>query len=185
MNNPEYIIVDVLQEVVNTVADANHLNRYINYQYGFVEELNETLTQFNLDPAKADKLFPLVWVQTPYSLRRGEGVFYGKTENLNIFVINACDINWKASERMANNYKPILYPIYRELMKQISYHPALASSGNGTADVDNITHRKIDYFYWGENQNNYLAYPVDVLQIGSIILKISNNPNCLPFKSLI
>jgi hypothetical protein len=186
MDNPEYIIVEAVKEVVDIVATV--LNKNINYQYGFVEELNETLEQFNSDPTLSDKLFPLVWLQTPFAVRRGEPGFYGTADNLNIYIINSCDVNWKAAERMQNNYKPILYPIYRELLKQLSYHTAFsntASSGNTASNPDLIPHRKIDYFYWGEQQRSYLAYPVDMLQLQQIILKVNHNQNCQPLKSFV
>lgn len=180
MNNPEYILVDefgtkdangdLTSGVLFNVQQALSLS-VLNYQYGYVEELDETLIQYNSTPDFASKRFPLVWLMQPFQINRGEKGLYGSAEGLKIFIINSTDKTWKASERMANNFKPVIYPIYRELMNQINRHVAFESAYQRR-------HRVTDRYYWGEAQQSVLNDPVDLVEISNIELKIKDNQNC-------
>jgi hypothetical protein len=181
LNNPEYILTDefgikdangeLTGGVLFKVKQALNLT-VLNYQYGDVEELNQTLIQYNQTPDFAAKKFPLVWLMQPFTILRGEKGFYGSVDGLKIFIINSSVQAWKAPERMANNFKPVIYPIYRELMKQLDRHKAFESSYHRK-------HKFTDRYYWGEAQQSVLNDVVDCSEISNIELKIKDNPNCL------
>lgn len=61
MNKPEYILVDEVGSVVTAVKAALSLT-VLNYQYGYVTELKETLATFDKSEAFADKKFPLIYL---------------------------------------------------------------------------------------------------------------------------
>lgn len=170
MNNPEYILVDELALVVAKVKAALSLP-VLNYQYGYVEELNETLSQWSKSKDHASLKFPLIWVMQPFVIARGDKGFYGSVEGLKIFLINSTDPTLKAPERMTNNFKAVIYPIYRELMEQINRHKAFESSYNRK-------HKFTDRYYWGEQQRSVLNDAVDCSEISALELKIKDNPNC-------
>jgi hypothetical protein len=170
MNNPEYILVDELQEVVSKVKTELKLP-VLNYQYGYVEVLNETLEQWSKSKDHAALKFPLVWVMQPFVIARGERGFYGSVEGLKIFIINNSEKTLKAPDRMAKNFKPIIYPIYRELMNQINRHNAFESSYSRK-------HKFTDRYYWGEQQQSVLNDVVDCSEIAVLELKIKDNQNC-------
>lgn len=181
MNNPEYILIDefgvkdandqLTSGILYKVKQALNIP-VLNYQYGYIEELNQTLAQWSKTPDFASKKFPLVWLMQPFVINRGEKGFYGNVEGLKIFIINSSDKTWKAPERMTKNFKAVIYPIYRELMKQINMHKAFESSYNRK-------HRFIDRYYWGEAQSSVLNDVVDCSEISNIELKIKDNTNCL------
>src|SRR5688500_16342153 len=110
MNNPEYILVDVFAEIVAATRVALGLP-VLNYQYGYVTELNETLKQYSETAEYAVKKFPLVWLQQPFTVERGTVGFFGEVKDLRLFIMNASEINLKASERLAGNFKTVIYPI--------------------------------------------------------------------------
>lgn len=170
MNNPEYILVDELEKVVTKVKAALKLP-VLNYQYGYVEELNETLGQWSNSREHASLKFPLIWVMQPFTIARGEKGIYGNVEGLRIFIITDSTKTQKAAERMAGNFKTIIYPIYRELMVQINTHKAFQSSYDRK-------HKFTDRYYWGEAQQSVLNDVVDCGEISNIELKIQNNQNC-------
>jgi len=176
MNEPEYILTDEIGIVASNTKVSLALP-VLNYQYGFIEELNETLKQMEADPAKFESKFPLVWLQEPFTISRGKSGIFGSTD-VNIFIINSTTKTWKAEERMANNYVPILYPIYRALLKEIAISSAFAD----TIDI-NLSHTVTKGYYWGEAQKSVLNDAVDCLKIGSLKLNINNNFNCPSFKS--
>lgn len=176
MNNPEYILTDEMATVVAAVKTALLLD-VLNYQFGYIEELNETLVQYEADPVKYNKKFPLVWLAEPYTTVRGLPNVFGKAKP-DIFIINSTTIEWKAAERMENNYKPILFPIYRELLVQIFKAEAFSHQS-----VDSIQHSYTKGYYWGEKQQAVLNDAVDCLKIGAIELPIINKQDCIPLKS--
>lgn len=143
----------------------------LNYQYGDGKELDETLIQYSKTPDFATKKFPIVWLMHPFKIVRGERGIYGSVEGLKIFIINSTDKTWKSAERVNNNFKPVIYPIYRELMNQLNQQKAFLES------LDR-KHAVMDIYYWGEEQKSVLNDPVDLREISNIELKIKNNPNC-------
>lgn len=175
MDNPEYILTDEMGVVVEAVKTQAALPT-LNYQYGYVEELNETLKQYEADPTKYNQKFPLVWLAEPYDLERGKAGIYG-TYTIDLFIINTTDKTWKATERMAQNYKPILLPIYREWLSQIVLSTVFAEQ-----NVEVIQHRVTKGYYWGIQQQSVLNDAVDCLKI-SAKLKVHNNQNCTPQNS--
>lgn len=170
MNNPEYILVDELALVVAKVKAALSLT-VLNYQYGYVKELDETLQQWSKSREHASLRFPLIWVMQPFVEVRGEKGIYANVEGLKLFIINSTDKTWKAEQRMTENFKKVIYPIYRELMNQINRHKAFESCYSRK-------HKLTDLYYWGEQQSSVLTDPVDVGEISALELKIKDNPNC-------
>lgn len=175
MNNPEYILTDEMETVVAAVKTALAIS-VLNYQYGYVEELNETLKQWESDPAKYQIKFPLVWLAEPFNTDRKIPGIYG-TADVDLFIINNTTKDWKAKQRMDNNYKPVLYPIYRELLNQLVLSVVFEH-----ITVESISHSVKKGYYWGENQKSVLNDAVDCLKI-NMSLRICNNENCTPNKS--
>lgn len=178
MNNPEYILVDVFGEIVTAVKQELGFAE-LNYQYGYVQELNQTLQQWNQTPEFASKRFPLVWLAQPFTVRRGDTPgFYGKTQGLSLFIVHHSTATMTAPERMEQTFKPILYPIYRSLLQKISDHLAFSAPW-----LNEIPHRLTDRYYWGEQQQTVLNDIVDCLIVSDLELFVNHNENCLPFKS--
>jgi len=141
LNKPEYILVDELATIVAAVKTALGLS-VLNYQYGYVTELNETLNEFNETLEYRALKFPLVWVSQPFDIKRGNINYYGEV-SLDVFIFNRTDQALKAVDRMANNFKPVIYPIYRELIRQIVLSPVFMNS----SDTD-MPHSITDRYYW-------------------------------------
>jgi hypothetical protein len=173
MNNPEYILTDEMKVIAAAVQQALSLS-VLNYQYGYIEELNQTLKQWEQSRQYSELKFPLIWFAEPFDTTRGTVGIYGIAE-VNIFIINTTTKNWKAEERMENNYKPFLYPIYRELLNQFTKTAVFSH-----ITVEDIPHRVTKGYYWGEDQKSVLNDAVDCLKIGSLKLRVQNNNNCTP-----
>jgi len=186
MNDPEYILTDELETVVTAVKAALQLKNtlagqpagwsVLDYQYGYTEELNETLKQYALDPEKYDKKFPLVWLAEPFEIERKDEGIYG-TAAADIFIFNGTDKTWKAKDRMANNYIPVLYPIYRELLKQF-----VLSTVFSHTTIESIKHRIRKGYYWDDQQKIFID-AVDCLKVSIQALGIHNKQDCTPTKS--
>lgn len=184
-NDPEYILTEEMATVALAVQAALQAKNVaagnpagwpvLNYQYGHVEELNETLKQYEKDPARYNLKFPLIWLAEPYEISIGEDGIYGIADP-DIFIFNGTEKTWKAADRMTNNYTPILLPIYRELKKQI----VISTVFNHTT-VESIRHRVRKGYYWDEQQKIFND-AVDCLKISGTALRI-HNKYCTPTKS--
>ena len=178
MDNPEYILVDEIGNVVTAVKTVLALPS-LNYHYGYQKELNQTLVQQGNDPGDMNILvpippvkYPLIWLMQPLEISRGVQGYWGIARNLRIFIFMESDKESKAAQRMTNNFKPIMYPIYREFLKQLDESVAFASMG-----VENMKHKLIDR-YWAKELG--LDDTVDILEISGLELFIHRNLNCTP-----
>jgi hypothetical protein len=163
-----YILYEVMGEVVEQVRQALSLP-VLNYQYGYLEELDATLQQYAQDPNYAAQRFPLVWLKPRFKILRTSTAYYGEVKDLRLFVMHATDPDLKAKDRLERNYKPVIYPIYHALLEQLNQHPAISAEYHRA-------HVVIDDFYWGDTQGSYLAGPVDCLTIENLTLSINTKP---------
>lgn len=170
MNNPEYILVDEIGAVVAAVKVKLSLS-VLNYQYGYVNELKETLATYDKTATYAVQKFPLVYLVQPFTITRGDYRYFGKANGLEIFIINETVQDKKATQRMTDNFKPVIYPIYRELINQLAKAGAFVESVSGR-----IVHKTTDLYYWGEDQQSKMINEVfDCMLINGLNLTIKNN----------
>lgn len=172
MNNPEYILVDEIGAVVAAVKSALALPE-LNYQYGYHTELKETLAAYDKTATYAAKKFPLIWLAQPFTITRDNFLYFGKANNLEVFIINESTQAKKASQRMTDNFKEVIYPIYRELIKQLAKSIAFQES-----TASSIEHKLTDRYYWGEEQQKIIADVFDCSHVSGLRLTIRNNKNC-------
>lgn len=171
MDAPEYILTDEIETIVAAAKTALGLS-VLNYQYGFIQELNQTLKEMEASPAAYASKFPLVYLAEPFTIVRGQESVFGVAKP-DLFIINTTTKEWKAKQRMDNNYKPILLPIYREILKQIVKSPVFQHLSS-----EKIPHTLTKGYYWGENQQTVLNDAVDCLKIGGLELPITHKSNC-------
>lgn len=180
-----YIIVDefgvknandeLVSGIFKNVQEALALP-VLNYQYGYLRELNETLKQYTTTDEFQLKKFPMIWLQQPFTIRKDTtAITYGTIESMNIFICAETDQNLKAAKRMELKFKPILYPIYYELMNQIDYSLSFL-----TQSPNQIEHSLVDRYYWGDG--DVFESKIDCIMLNIRALDIANK-TCLPFKS--
>lgn len=186
INNPEYILTDVFGEtnasgilVSGLLFDVKQALGLpvLNYQHGYIEELNQTLTQWEQSPQFVDLKFPLVWVAEPYEPNRRDGNFYGE-EDVDVFIINSSQKEWKAKDRMQNNFKPVIYPIYRQLLEEIVFSPVFPYLAS-----EQIPHKPINRYFFGEAQQSVLNDVVDAMKVSFSGLKVSHQNNSPAFSN--
>lgn len=161
-------IEDVFEDLVSKVSTA--LNKPIYYMHGSLKEINFRLEQMSKSKDHFDKKFPLVALLHDYPRSRG-GVYEEVT--LTVLISTDTIANYISDERLSNNFKPILDPIYLELMNQLNL-----SSFFNTRSALLIPHQKIDHYFYGtENGNNGHAQNrfndlVDCIEIRNLELSI-------------
>lgn len=177
MANANYILVDEIgiKDPVTDLLTGGVLYKVqqalglpvLNYQYGYVTELNETLNEYNENPTFKPLKFPLVWLAQPFTIQKGDFNFDGKAK-VDMFIFNKTDVNLKAADRMANNFKPVIYPIYDELIEQLSRSTAFLNQDDGA-----IKHETTDRYFW-DGINPTITDIVDWMYIKGIELFIRN-----------
>lgn len=177
MNNPEYILEDVMGGLVAKASAAllsdGIISSAINYQYSYFDELKTTLAQSSVVQSYATLKYPLVWLVPDDGINRKTGDYFGDV-NPSLYIINDSNPAWTYAERMTYNVKPILLPIYRELIRQI-----LATSHIFEGMMNkNLPHKVIKRPYWGPEQQDKIDDVFDCIRIDGLQLKIANNPNC-------
>jgi hypothetical protein len=171
VNNPEYILTDEMATLVDAVKASLGLP-VLNYQHGYVDELKETLVQYGKTEKFSKKKYPLVWLVEPFTVERGDIGWYGTTKDLRIFIIAPTDKDYKAQQRIDTVFKPVLYPIYRELLEQFALTVIFKQ-----VIVDTLPHNVTNRYFWGEEQQKIIGDIFDCMELSNIRIKIANNPN--------
>lgn len=193
MTNPVYI-VDIFGDIINRVKndvlntiqtnEANALGRTlintIDYQFGHILELIQTLSQKDKSPTSRVLKYPLIWLITDFTEVRGQqpGVYAELPAQLAI--IHQTKDLYKAMDREMKVFRPVLYPIYYSLMDHIADHPSILQ---GSPDL--VPHRKTNHYFLGSDRitiqgkntgtGNTLADYVDAIEIDRMQLKFNYN----------
>lgn len=166
MSHSNYILVDEMEAVVTAVKTALALP-VLNYQYGYVTELNETLNEWSKNPTDRALKFPLVWLAQPFPIKHDSVEYFGRA-TVDLFIFNRTDQKLKAEKRMTNNFKPVIYPVYNELIEQLSMHPTFMMQ-----DDSAIKHETTDRYFW-DGINSVMTDIVDWMYIKGIEIIIRN-----------
>lgn len=166
-----HYIPDVFKSIADKVATKHTCFFSYGHYADVVKELQDKDGSITLKGSK----YPLIWLV--YDIKEIHGKVINEQselQNVQILLATPTDINNTIVQRMDNNIKPILYPIYDELMLQI------ANSGFFTqCVVSKIEHEKIDRPYWGGGGNegsngsaNLFNDYIDAIQIRNLTLNL-------------
>ena len=144
----------------------------INYQYGPGTELIETLQQLDNSQSLQVTKYPLIWLVTDITEKRGKQAGIFATENITVFIMHQTDRNYKTYERATNVFKPVLDPLYYSFIYQCSKHPMV---NNGPEDM--IQHDRTKRYFIGSKDNKGMALTdfVDAIEISNLNLLIDYN----------
>jgi hypothetical protein len=167
----EHYIPDVFKLIADKVASK----QTCYFSYGHYADVIKELKQKDESISLKGNKYPLIWLVMDFTERKGKSIAEQcELPNLQLLIATPTDINQSVIDRINNNFKPILYPIYNELMLQI------ANSGYFTQSVvSKIEHDKIDRPYWGGGGNdgsngsaNLFNDYIDAIQIRSMTLNL-------------
>lgn len=154
----------------------------INYQYGHFRELIVTLGQWDTDPTLRVQKYPMIYLVQDFVEHRGKGAGVYADLNLQVIICHQTADDYKITDRYANVFKPVLYPIYLEFMNQLAKSPMTFP-----ASADLIPHDKWDRSFWGTSKvvgaggtdRSVLNDFVDAIDIQNLQIKIDYQP-CYP-----
>jgi hypothetical protein len=127
--------------------------------------------------------FPLVWLMTNYDESSGRDFSVHSDVTCSLFIAEKTDDKWTQEERDEKTIIPRLYPVYEELIKQISAEPQIK-----VPPINQIQRRVLLKPYWGgadidgTNTENLFKQFVDALLIKDLKLQLKHSTKC-GFKS--
>lgn len=173
-------IVDEIGDVVTKVSAAlltqlqilDDKIEAVNYLYGHPLEIIETLKQRDEADNFRFKKYPLIALFQDFPERKGYIGIDSET-TLHLIIARATEPTYKADERYTFNFKPFLYLIYLEFLKQLNFSKAFTHYG-----AEQIEHTKYDRLYWGreglyKNEGNIFNDWLDCIEIRDLRLKVN------------
>lgn len=173
-------------ERVNEVLSTRDNDPFpVFYDFGHYAEVVKNLTTKDGSISNKNRKYPLVWLVMDFveqynTLSDG----YCVLPDLQILITTVTTPDITTAQRIEKTFKPRLYPIYSELLEQIS-----ASGYFQVMSPDSIPHEKIDRPYWGltagvggyNNTANLFNDFIDAIQIRKLRLTV-NEEVCEDFK---
>lgn len=181
MSEPVYI-VEIMEAIVAATSvvllaqlqAVDPLITAVHYEYGHINDIRERITTFQ----KAGTNFcPLVCLIEDFGIDHGTVGITGVAD-MKIIIIYLSKKDITRRQRQANVFRPILYPVYKELLRQMKLNGSFS-----IYDVSKIKHRQINRPHWGDpglyGNNAYLLNGIyDGIELTNLQLTIFLN-NCL------
>jgi hypothetical protein len=171
MDETVYIVEEmeaVVAKVNTALTNASFGTRPVYYMYGHPMEIANRLQELSNSPTEGHKKFPLIILFTDITIDKSILGFYGST-SLRMLVANFTLAEYTSVQRTDINFKPILHPIKKELIRQIERH------GQFTYE-DELTYKETDMYYYGSkiNEKNIFNDRIDAIELRDIKLNIKN-----------
>ncbi len=147
----------------------------VHFFNGHPKEIIETLGQLDQEPPFLYQRFPAICLFQDFKEPSGKIIGIRANPKIQVAIINQTLNDYKAWQRYQENFIPILYPIYNELIKQIKL--------NGHIQGRLVPHTKIDRLYWGRQgiggglENKFNDY-LDAIELQDLDLRFYE-PGCI------
>lgn len=154
----EPLIVDVFTEVVEKVSakmlaylkTINENYTGVRSDYGHPSEIVAKLASFSKTEEYRYKKYPLIGLFVDFPQTVGESVNVYASAKLNMFIAVGTDAKYTPQQRTETSFKPLIYPIRDEFLKQLGNHKnILKPEGNG------FTYTQVDRYQWGKGGLEY------------------------------
>jgi len=181
MNFTPVSIADLFTDIVETTrvqlqSDAAYTGgTTLNYIFGHPQEIVNVLKDYA--NVGIDR-FPAIFLLTDFEEDLGKNLNIYAKVNLEMLICTYTKENYIASKRLEMTFKPILYKIYAEFMKQIA-----KSNKFENHYVDAIEHIKTDRYFLGKqgmygNEGNLFDNFVDAIEINNLDLDVLPKESC-------
>lgn len=166
----------IMQEVVATVSakmeDRKPDPFEVFFEYGLYQDVFRTV---HSRKDKGFDVYPLVWLTMPFNEAEGTRSNVAADVSCDLIIAMVTQPDWTMQEREERNFFPRIFPIYDELINQLSKNGKLISNGL-------ISRTKRILPYWGgdesnNNNPNLSRYFVDAIQIKDLKISIRKT-NC-------
>jgi hypothetical protein len=144
----------------------------VHFQQGHPLEIQKAMQLLSEGDKDTKKLrYPAVWLFRDFAEKSSTlpGIYC--EANIRLFIVTRTDPAYNAAKRKEVSFKPILYPILVELIKQIELSGKFLTEGE---DLENFD--RIDHYFWGRDglftkEGNYFTDWLDCIELNNFILK--------------
>lgn len=143
----------------------------IHFKQGHPREIIAELKELSKAPSKKAMRYPAVWLfrDFPEDMNPVPGIYSDAT--VRIFIATRTDPTYNSEQRKVKSFKPILYPIYLELMNQIELSGKFVIQGHDRQQL-----RKTDHYFWGkqglfDKEGNFFTDWIDCIELENLNLK--------------
>lgn len=165
------VVVDIIGQIVDAANTAiiAKLQAYdstivkINYQFGPPLEIYQTLAQ--MSQSKQAQKYPLVALFQPITQKKGGATGIDSKTPLRIIIARWGNETDKAAERYDKNFRPVLIPVFAELLYQMSISRAIA-----TPTYEKIPMDYKEWPYWDNDGKNPVVDCVDIIELSNLEL---------------
>ena len=158
--------------IANTSLDWGTVPKKVYFMHGNPREIVEVLQSYTASFTRKNKKYPMVHLFRDMREEISKGI-YGlePTVQCRLVICTLTKKDLRADDRESQNFKPILLPIFEELINQIS-----KSKLFGMPSIDDMKIKKWDRYYWGSSEvdKNKLNDYIDAVEVESISLKLKN-----------
>jgi len=129
---PPLYIVDIIGEVVAATDAALYasLNKHILYEYGRSIQILQQLVKLNQSITQKDNKYPLFALFQPFPEDSGGG-YYTTVKFPKISIAALTQNVDPVATRYNKTFKPLLYPIYQEFLRQLCRHKNIVANDPG------------------------------------------------------
>ena len=143
-------VVDIFRDIVAEVSERltpkiKSING-VYYEHGHLIEINDTLTQKGKTSLEFQK-YPLIMLLQDFPEVRQDG---HKQLTLRLIITANTRADIKANERYEKVFKPLLVPVYKQLIDSIVWSGKFFWDG----DLDNPPHTRTDRPFYGVGSEN-------------------------------
>lgn len=175
MSKAPLYVVDIIGEVV-AATDAvlfPTLNRHINYLYGRSTQILTELQKMAGAASTKGLRYPLVALFEDFPQQTGNSGYYAEIKVPKISIAMLTDFNDSPEKRYPKTFKPVLYPICFEFLRQLTRHKNIV--GNDPAAFSKYLWERPGTQPEGGNLNDYL----DAIELQNLQLTFKTvNPQC-------
>ena len=174
METPIYI-VDIFSDIVKAVDSALYstIGRHIFYQYGSSLQILDQLVQLNGGTTSKTQRFPLIALFQPFDEAMGGNGYYTKLTIPKLVIAALTKPEISVPKRYSETFKPLLYPIYYELLNQITLNGYFVMN-----DAGMIPHSKKDNPGSPPAKGMASGEFVDSIDLFNITLTLNAQINC-------
>ena len=173
--------IDTFEDLVDSVrADTDNpcSGTAPYYMHGHPLEIIDLMNQKDTDEVYKFQKYPVIVLFQDFTEEMGQEMTVISEGTFNLIIAAETSVDYTASQRYTNTFRPTLYPLYDLLMKYIPKSGLFKNVATGM-----VPHSKTDRLFWGReglygNEGNIFNDRIDAIEIENLTLQMKPSKIC-------